>query len=296
MGASAAASKRTFGRSPPGAARGRPALRDTGADDRTAWGIGQGCAGEVDVFVQDATAEDELRVTEKVCGSKGTNRLRSRRSEVPGRPAAVIVAGRIIAGSTRDRARPRGGAGGFGRIANRQEGRHQVATAEVFTEVLMPPPRLIVWRQRRCDPDLCVRRGRRLSRHRRGSPPGAPQGGEISERGGTRSAAGEEDSAVLPLGPRSYAVVKMHSFAQDREWVKKLLDAGSLSAFWDRAPRRRSRPDRSQDQRSRLRASGPGPGCRGRAGGPLDRRGAARRVFRARAAHLRQKEAAIHAT
>ncbi len=36
----------------------------------------------------------------------------------------------------------------------------------------------------------------------------------------------EEDAGALALGPRTYAVVKTHSFAQDRDWTRRLLDGG----------------------------------------------------------------------
>jgi xanthine/CO dehydrogenase XdhC/CoxF family maturation factor len=36
----------------------------------------------------------------------------------------------------------------------------------------------------------------------------------------------EAGIAGLPLGPRAFAVVKMHSFAHDREWARRLFESG----------------------------------------------------------------------
>ena len=182
--------------------------------------------------MQDATAEDGLRVTEKVCELVEGDEPFAISTVVggsgPAGRAVIVTREGILAGSTQDRTLDREMAREASwRTANRQEGRHQVATAEVFTEILMPPPRLIVFGANDDAIPICAYAadvGFRVTvvDHR----PVLLQAERFPSAAARVALRAEEDSAVLPLGPRSYAVVKMHSFAQDREWVKKLLDAG----------------------------------------------------------------------
>jgi xanthine/CO dehydrogenase XdhC/CoxF family maturation factor len=50
----------------------------------------------------------------------------------------------------------------------------------------------------------------------------------------------EAGTAGLPIGPRAYAVVKMHSYAHDRAWARRLLDS-SIPYIGLLGPRARGR-------------------------------------------------------
>jgi xanthine/CO dehydrogenase XdhC/CoxF family maturation factor len=98
--------------------------------------------------------------------------------------------------------------------------------AEVFTEALRPPPHLLVFGAG--DDALPLVRlaadaGFRVSLvdHRPGYLAEGRFPPEV-RRFGLR-AEGEAPLRDLPLGRHSYAVVKTHSLAHDREWVRRLL-------------------------------------------------------------------------
>jgi len=213
---------------------GEPALLhyETGSDDRTVWGLGLGCNGSVDIFVQQATGGDALEVSTRigellegeaafavstiVKGSSGVGR------------ALVQGASGILAGSTGDpdldRELARQGAESLGRRESRLR---TSGSAEFFTEVLTPPPHMLLFGAGDDAIPLCSYAsdaGFRVTvvDHRVAylSPerfPGAFR--LLGERPG-------EGAGRLPLGPRTYAVVKTHSFAHDREWARALLAAG----------------------------------------------------------------------
>jgi xanthine/CO dehydrogenase XdhC/CoxF family maturation factor len=97
----------------------------------------------------------------------------------------------------------------------------------VFTDVQTPPPHLVIFGAGDDSIPLCAyasdagfrvdvvdHRQAYLSRDRF----------PAASRRVLRRA--EEGTEALPLGPRAYAVVKTHSFAQDREWIRRLLEAG----------------------------------------------------------------------
>ena len=209
---------------------GAPRLRhyETGDDDRTVWGLGLGCNGAVDVFVQPVTAGEALEAARHVRALLEGDAPFAVSTVVRG-PSAVL--GRVVvvpevppAGSTE--------APGLEReMARRAEvllavGEskcHDVESAGVFTEVHVPPPRLVICGAgddamplSACAAQVGFRvtvvdhRPAYLSRER------FPDGERIERRPA-------EGLDGLPLGPRSYPVVMTHSFAHDREWVRRLL-------------------------------------------------------------------------
>src|SRR5262245_18643329 len=99
---------------------------DTGADDRTVWGLGLGCNGSVDIFVQPATGPRTLA---------SIREIREHLDQASTFAVSTVVEGLTDVGSsvivdvgTRD-SRSRVDVDGL---------------RTVFTEVLHPPPRLIV--------------------------------------------------------------------------------------------------------------------------------------------------------
>ncbi len=209
---------------------GAPRLRhyETGDDDSTVWGLGLGCNGAVDVFVQPATSEDALDTARRLRALLAGDAPFAVSTVVRG-PAAVL--GRMLV--TPDG--PPGGsteaAGLDSEMARRAEALlaageskcHDLESAGVFTEVHVPPPRLVI-----CGAGddamplsaLASRVGFRVTvvDHRPAhlSPERFPAA-ELVER------RPDDGLDGLPLGPRAYPVVMTHSFAHDREWVRRLL-------------------------------------------------------------------------
>jgi xanthine/CO dehydrogenase XdhC/CoxF family maturation factor len=191
---------------------GTPSLRhySTGADEDVVWGLGLGCNGLVDVFVQPATegpfADVAGRLRELLAGD----------SEVA---LGTVVAGEE-AGATSLMARDRLAAG-----VQTLDGR------EVFVEVLQPPRHLVV-----CGAGDDARplvayaadAGFRVTLvdHR----PALLEEARFPQAAQRLLARPEEPpnepKIALPPAARSLAVVKTHSLAIDREWVRRLLAAG----------------------------------------------------------------------
>jgi xanthine dehydrogenase accessory factor len=183
----------------------RLAHYETGADDRQPFGLGLGCNGAVDVFLQPATTPAFLqaaaRIRELLAG------------DAPFAISTVLAGG--AAGHVSIRA---------GGSVPAETGVHAPDGVEVFTEVLRPPPNLVVFGAG--DDALPLVRfaaeaGFRVAvvDHRPAflSPERLPDG---IRRHGLRA---EDGLGSLPLGRDALAVVKTHSLAHDREWLKLLL-------------------------------------------------------------------------
>jgi xanthine/CO dehydrogenase XdhC/CoxF family maturation factor len=202
---------------------------DTAPGDEDPFGLGLGCGGSVDVFVQSATSPPGLETVRRCLGLLA--------GEVPFAVSTVLegaLAGRSIVlargaptGSVGDLALDRGVAGRSEEmLATGRSTRHEVGPLTVFTEVLHPPPQLAVVgagddamplvrlaRDAGFRVTVVDHRPALLSRERF---PGA----RLVE---TRP---EDRAAPLPIGPNTFAVVKMHGLAHDREWVRRLLGSG----------------------------------------------------------------------
>jgi len=217
---------------------GAPRLRhyETGGDDQTVWGLGLGCNGSVDIFIQPVTSGDTVLDAARRVRTLLAGDAPFAVSTLVRGPAGIL--GRMLV-STDGPATGSTGSSALDRvIARRAEA--LVATAEsecyeieptgvdlpsteVFTEVHVPPPRLVVCGAGDDAIPLAAgasevgfrvtivdHRPAYLSAERF---PGA-------ERIDRRPADGLEG---LPLGRRTYAVVMTHSFAYDRDWVAHLL-------------------------------------------------------------------------
>ena len=178
---------------------GTPSLRhySTGADEDIVWGLGLGCNGLVDVFIQPAT-EGSLAVA--------VGRLR----ELLEGDSPFAIATTLASGEVSVREPP-----------------HGVTDSETFVDVLTPPPHLVV-----CGAGDDARplvayaadAGFRVTLvdHRPAllDPSWFPQASRLV------AARAEQPDVPLPPAGRSLAVVKTHSLGQDREWVRRLLAAG----------------------------------------------------------------------
>lgn len=179
---------------------------DTGADDRTVWGLGLGCNGEVDIFVQAATEPRTLEV------------LRQLRTRLDGASGFAIITtidgegeqGRMMLADLAPRD-----------IRSRVESR---GSERVFTEVLTPPPGLIVCGAGDDSRPLVAYASEAgfavtVVDHREAflAPSRFPS---AKRRLCLRAEAAIEPMAV---GPRTLAVIKTHSFVHDRDWLKVFL-------------------------------------------------------------------------
>jgi xanthine dehydrogenase accessory factor len=190
---------------------GTPSLRhySTGTDEDIVWGLGLGCNGLVDVFIQPAT-EGPL--------AELTGRLR----ELLTGDAAFAIATVIDGDELGATAIVEPGAGADGTRSDVQT----IGDRQVFVEVLPPPPHLVV-----CGAGDDARPlvayaadiGFRVTvvDHRQGlmRPEWFPRTARLI-------LARPEEPVELPPAARSLAVVKTHSLNHDREWVRRLLVAG----------------------------------------------------------------------
>lgn len=181
---------------------GRPCLRhyDTGTDDTKVWGLGLGCNGSVDVFVQPVATEAERAPWRRV-----HERLRGDRTFT----LNLVTAG------------PRAGAAW---IAG--EGGHGDAPEDgtLFVEAFAPPPRLLI-----CGAgddalplaEAATTVGWRVvvADHR----PAYLTAERFPAARGLFQVRPDDDLRDLALGPDTYAVVMTHSFRHDREWTRRLL-------------------------------------------------------------------------
>jgi len=186
---------------------GKPSLRhySTGTDEDVVWGLGLGCNGLVDVFIQPATegplAEQADRLRELLAGDSAFAISTVLDGEQAGATAVVPARGAI-------------------------PGMQTIGGSQVFVEVLPPPPHLVV-----CGAGDDARplvayaadAGFRVTLvdHRQGlmQPSWFPHAARLV-------LARPEAPIDLPPAGRSLAVVKTHSLNHDREWVRRLLAAG----------------------------------------------------------------------
>jgi xanthine/CO dehydrogenase XdhC/CoxF family maturation factor len=205
---------------------------ETGADENEAWGLGLGCAGSVELFVQpvDAAALHAI--------------ARTRELFAEGRPFAIATViggsapagGSVVASSGGETWGSTGDPALDAEIARRasewiagpSSRTVAVAPAEVFVQLLVPPPSLLLFG---ADEDakpittFASSVGFRVTvvDHREAllGPARFPD----AER---RLVGRPEDGvAGLGVGPRTFAVVKTHRIAHDREWARQLLAAGA---------------------------------------------------------------------
>jgi len=213
---------------------GRPSLRhySTGADEDIVWGLGLGCNGLVDVFVETATEGPLAALAGTLRGLlTGDSPFAVLTLADGGEPlgATLVLApdGTLhgsLGGAELDRL-----AAEHARqlLSGSRSGVQTIDGRAIFVEVLPPPPHLVV-----CGAGDDARplvayaadAGFRVTvlDHRPALLDAAwfPQAAQLV------LARPEDSGIVLPPAARSLAVVKTHSLAQDREWARRLLTAG----------------------------------------------------------------------
>jgi xanthine/CO dehydrogenase XdhC/CoxF family maturation factor len=201
---------------------------DTGTDYQLPFGLGLGCNGSVDIFVQRAVP-DLLEIAGPV--------TRLLQGDDPFAVCTVIRGSRAIArsvvvtsrgkrlGSTRDvnlDHRIATNANGLLELGLSQ--RQDFAGDEVFVELQVPPPSLIIFGAgedtrplARCAAEVGFRVAVVDHRPAYLSPDNYPAEVRLVE------ARAEAETSDVKLGALTYAVVKTHSVEHDRKWVARLL-------------------------------------------------------------------------
>ena len=207
---------------------------ETGGDDRTIWGLGLGCNGSVDIFVQSATdpaSSETLAAARVLLEEHDTSFAIATVVDAPGgigRSMLVDPRG-VVTGSTGDAE--------IDRIVRQRidaslaDGRSRLDEIDdrlVFTDVLSVPPRLVVCGAGDDSRPLVayasdVGFSVTVIDHRPDflTPARFPSARQLLQlRAG-------DDISALRVNGRTLVVAKTHSFANDREWVRSFLQAGA---------------------------------------------------------------------
>ena len=178
---------------------------DTGSDEETVWGLGLGCEGAVDVFVQPAPAPAFERARERLDGG-------SPFGVVEGFAIETVVKGprlgdvRLVEGPVQ----------GESRLEER-------GPDSVFVDALEAPPSLLIFGAGD-DSQPLARFAHEAGflvtvvDHRRGylTPERFPPPARLALRRATEG--------VPPLTRQHFAVVETHALQHDRDWMRALLE------------------------------------------------------------------------
>jgi xanthine dehydrogenase accessory factor len=223
---------------------------DTSAGDEEVFGLGLGCRGRVEVFVQPATEGPLVRLVEEwrtqlagdapfavatvVGGASGQGAMLlltadgSRRGSLdddgPGGSHGDSATPRPLAAGLDATVREHASAA----LAAGRSGCVEAAGHMVFVESLSPPPHLLV-----CGAGddavplvaLAAEAGFRVTVvDHRAALLSAERFPSAARRAVARAS---DDDLALPPAERTFAVVMTHSFAHDRDWARRLLAAGA---------------------------------------------------------------------
>ncbi len=213
---------------------------DTGSDEDALWGMGLGCDGRVDVFVQAATegplAEIAPRLRELLAGEAALVVATALDApEEPAGPTLVVPAGGGAEGSMGTQELDRAAAERARLlVAAGRSSLETVGGRRVFFDVLQAPRHLLILGagdDARPLVAYAADAGFRVTvaDHRPALlAPGRFPGAFAAVRARPEEEPAPELARLLGRAPgrRALAVVKTHSLAHDREWVRRLLAAG----------------------------------------------------------------------
>ena len=182
---------------------GKPKLlRYETGDDASVFGLGMGCNGTTEILVAPATAPEAVEtareILELLSGEEAFSVSTAVRGESAGLPTLHAPGAAVPA-----------------------------ASADRFVERFTPPPALLVFGAGHDAVPLCAfaaEAGFRVTVVDHRAAALAKEKFPAAFRLVCRRSS--DGLAGLPGGPRSFAVVKTHSFSTDREWVGHLLAAG----------------------------------------------------------------------
>lgn len=208
--------------------RSRRLHYDTSDDETQVWGLGLGCNGEVDLAVVPIGG-DALdlfaRLQARLRGDSAFTLSTVMQEDGPG--GFVLQAdGDTVSTLDRSGLAREIEAAARAALAARRSALQTIGGQEVFTEVLLPPPRLLVCGagdDARPLVGFAAAVGFRVlvADHRPAflTPARFPEAQELLLM------RGDQPAPQLRLGRETFAVVKTHSFENDRKWVARLLAA-----------------------------------------------------------------------
>lgn len=217
---------------------------ETGADETRLWGLGLGCDGRVDLVVQPIAPQAAqgawARVRSLLDGDAPFALSTIVEDGAPGF-LALGESGRL-AGDTEAADEPELEAAARSALGARRSRLEAVGSRQVFTEILLPPPKLLVCGagdDARPIVALAANVGFRVfvadhrSKHL--------EARRLPEAHRLLLLRPDEASTELPTDPDTYAVVKMHSLVHDTAWVQRLIetDVSYLGVLGPRARTRR---------------------------------------------------------
>lgn len=209
----------------------RPVLRhyNAGDDDDVIGSLGLGCNGQVDIFVQPAT-------TGPLAGLIGSLE-QALKGDSP-LAIATVTAGADVGGAIVVQHDQRTGSVGrdidqqvvdraTASLAHGRSDLHTIADRQIFIEALLPPPHLVICGAGTDAIPLvayAAEAGFRVTLldHR-----GGLLDPSLFPSAARRAVAHADDpEMLLPPPSRTLAVVKTHSLAHDRDWIRLLLGIG----------------------------------------------------------------------
>jgi xanthine dehydrogenase accessory factor len=204
---------------------------ETGGDDTAPFGLGLGCNGAVDIFVQPATTADALETARRIVVLLEGDAAFTV-STVVGGPHSigrtlVVDGGGNRGNTTGDAALDRSIASVARELRAAASSRlHILEELEIFTDVQLPPPTLLIIGAGEDARPLAAYgadAGFRVTvvDHRDAYLEADHYPAAVR----LTNARPESSETELPIGSQTYAVVKTHSLAHDREWVSQLLAA-----------------------------------------------------------------------
>ncbi|MFQ5703161.1 MAG: XdhC family protein [Gemmatimonadales bacterium] len=227
-------------------ADGRPRLKhyDTGSDENMIWGLGLGCNGAVDVFVQPVTSEairETLEAERQLLA--GDERFASGTvvvgdSGLWGRSLLMSASGTATGSTTNPKLDRQVQRFCAHQIKTGESLLQDVADVKVFVEVCIPPPRLMIFGAGDDAMPLCAsaaavgfrvtvvdHRPAFLSRDR------FPDALALNES--------RPDNARIEVTGDTFAITMTHSLKHDTDWVKYLLST-DVSYIGMLGPRQRT--------------------------------------------------------
>jgi xanthine dehydrogenase accessory factor len=205
---------------------GRPVLRhyNAGDDDDVIGSLGLGCNGQVDIFIQPATSGPLAALIGSLNQALAGDSPLAIATVTTGADAGRMMIVRLANNRDID---PEVVDIALGALPDGRSALHAVADRQVFIDALLPPPHVVICGAGADAIPLvayAADAGFRVTvlDHREGllEP-------SLFPRAARRAVAHADDpEMVLPPPSRTLAVVKTHSFAHDRDWIRLLLGIG----------------------------------------------------------------------
>lgn len=217
-----------------GVIRGAPpslSRYDTGGDEQQVYGLGLGCNGMVEVFVDRLSADDPgiARARELLAGDQPFALTKVVGGTSPLGATLVIEPNGALTGSTGDAVADRAiTAAVQSRLSSRESGTMEIGARQVFVEVLLPPPRLIICGAGDDAVPLAVLAntvGFRVTVVDHRPAYLAPDRFPATIR--LQSARPEQGLAALAPTADTFVVVQSHSLAHDRNWARSAAESSA---------------------------------------------------------------------